>query len=109
MIPKGQYGAGPTLIWDSGTYVPEGDGKSKKEIEKLVHKGLDKGHLKFTLTGEKLHGEYSLIHIPSDKDNTWLLVKSDDSYANENILNPDLSVISDKTIEELKEGPKKTK
>src|SRR5512137_443869 len=27
VIPKGQYGAGPVIVWDQGTYVPEEDGQ----------------------------------------------------------------------------------
>src|SRR6201996_6881120 len=44
-IPEGEYGGGTVMIWDRGTWEPEGD----------PHKGLTKGHLAFTLDGEKLH------------------------------------------------------
>lgn len=81
VIPEGEYGAGPTLIWDTGTYTPEENQNDKKANEERIRSGLKKGHLKFVLSGEKLHGSYSLIHIPSDKDNAWLLVKSDDQYS----------------------------
>jgi bifunctional non-homologous end joining protein LigD len=45
-IPKGQYGGGTVIVWDRGTWAPEGD----------VEKGLEKGHLEFELRGEKLAG-----------------------------------------------------
>src|SRR6185437_2624598 len=45
-IPQGQYGGGTVLIWDRGSWAPEGD----------AARGLAKGRLDFTLDGEKLHG-----------------------------------------------------
>ena len=72
IIPEGNYGAGPVLIWDSGDFRPEGDPES----------GLRKGRLSFTLEGEKLKGSFSLILMKgrgSGKD--WLLIKGQDSFA----------------------------
>ena len=45
-IPAGEYGAGTVLLWDRGTWTPEGD---------LVA-AWRKGHLDFTLQGRKLRG-----------------------------------------------------
>ena len=45
-IPKGEYGGGTVMIWDRGRWQPEDD----------PHEALQKGHLSFTLDGEKLHG-----------------------------------------------------
>lgn len=45
-IPKGQYGGGNVIIWDHGTWTPVGD----------PHTSYAKGHLEFTLDGEKLTG-----------------------------------------------------
>lgn len=56
-IPEGQYGAGTVEIWDKGEY----------ELEK---KTAD--HLELTLRGEKLSGDYVLLH--TDGKN-WLLIK----------------------------------
>src|ERR1700761_381321 len=42
-IPDGQYGAGAVMVWDRGTWTSKGD----------PHAGLEKGHLEFTLDGEK--------------------------------------------------------
>src|ERR1700704_6848846 len=44
-IPKGQYGGGEVIIWDQGTYAPEGTLSTKEQ--------LAKGELKFQLHGEK--------------------------------------------------------
>ena len=51
IIPQGQYGAGPVLIWDSGEFQPEGD----------PEESLNKGKLVFSLEGEKLRGSFSLV------------------------------------------------
>jgi bifunctional non-homologous end joining protein LigD len=45
-IPEGEYGAGTVMLWDHGTWEPEGD----------PHEGYAKGDLKFKLHGEKLQG-----------------------------------------------------
>jgi bifunctional non-homologous end joining protein LigD len=74
MIPKGHYGAGPVLIWDSGEFQPEEDPES----------ALRKGRLSFTLNGKKLKGGFALILMKgrgSGKD--WLLIKGKDSFAKE--------------------------
>ena len=54
-IPEGEYGGGTVMIWDRGRWFPEGD----------PHRGLAKGHLEFTLDGEKLHGRWHLIRMRS--------------------------------------------
>ena len=72
IIPRGHYGAGPVLIWDSGEFQAEEDPES----------ALKKGRLTFTLKGKKLKGGFSLILMKgrgSGKD--WLLIKGQDSFA----------------------------
>ena len=72
IIPEGQYGAGPVLIWDSGEFEPEGDAES----------ALKKGRLTFILKGRKLKGGFALILMKgrgSGKD--WLLIKAQDASA----------------------------
>ena len=56
-IPEGEYGAGTVEIWDKGEF-------------ELDTKAADR--LEFTLRGEKLSGDYVLIH--TDGKN-WLLIK----------------------------------
>ncbi|HXG92643.1 MAG TPA: non-homologous end-joining DNA ligase [Blastocatellia bacterium] len=76
-IPEGQYGAGLSLIWDSGTYDPEGD----------MEEGYEQGKLEFTLHGEKLKGGFTLFRMAGRERNgkpQWLLVKKKDRYADEN-------------------------
>jgi bifunctional non-homologous end joining protein LigD len=103
-IPKGQYGGGTVIVWDRGTWTPEGD----------PHKGLVKGHLDFHLDGEKLKGLWHLVRMrrkPRDKRNNWLLIKSDDEAAR-GPGDPDIldeqpqSVATGRTIEEVAGGVK---
>ncbi|MDQ3192558.1 MAG: hypothetical protein M3Q58_13270, partial [Bacteroidota bacterium] len=77
IIPEGNYGAGEVIIWDEGTYYVK-KGLTKSQNEKLLIKGLDKGHISFYLEGKKLTGQFSLIRIPSRGENAWMLVKKKD-------------------------------
>jgi bifunctional non-homologous end joining protein LigD len=52
-IPQGEYGGGTVMIWDRGEWHSEGD----------PHKGYKKGHLDFTLEGEKLRGRWHLVRM----------------------------------------------
>lgn len=73
-IPKGQYGGGNVIIWDRGTWTPIGD----------PHKAYAKGHMEFTLDGEKLHGRWHLVRMAprnGEKNENWLLIKAEDAFA----------------------------
>lgn len=98
-IPEGEYGAGAVLVWDRGTWVPEGD----------PHKGYAKGHLDFELQGKKLKGRWHLVRMrprPRERQEGWLLIKSQDEAARDPG-DPDVleempnSVISGRTIEQV--------
>jgi bifunctional non-homologous end joining protein LigD len=69
VIPEKQYGAGDVLLWDRGTWIPEGKDPSAQ---------LRKGHLRFALQGKKLRGRWSLVRT---RDKNWLLIKRDDEEA----------------------------
>lgn len=69
VIPEGQYGGGTVLVWDRGTWSPQGDARA----------GYRDGHLKFSLTGQKLNGSWHLVRRGEGKQ--WLLFKSKDSFA----------------------------
>lgn len=67
-IPKGQYGAGDVIVWDSGTWEPVGDPRE----------GMKAGKLIFKLHGQKLAGLWELVRIskPGElKQEQWLLLK----------------------------------
>ena len=46
-IPKGEYGGGTVMVWDRGSWEPKDDAR----------KGYEKGHLAFTLHGQKIFFE----------------------------------------------------
>lgn len=100
-IPKGNYGAGTVIVWDNGTYTLLEE-QSKVVTENKLKADLEKGHLSFILKGKKLKGEFSLVKLNSEQDNSWLLIKKNDSYATDiDILKKDKSVISKATLEDL--------
>jgi bifunctional non-homologous end joining protein LigD len=73
-IPKGEYGGGTVIVWDRGIWEPIGDAR----------KAYAKGHLEFTLDGEKLRGRWHLVRMhgkPGEKRENWLLIKGDDEFA----------------------------
>ncbi|WP_295542782.1 DNA ligase D [uncultured Pseudacidovorax sp.] len=72
-IPEGQYGAGTVIVWDRGTWLPEGDARQ----------GLRAGKLSFVLQGHKLHGRWTLVrmHGRGEKKPAWLLIKDEDEAA----------------------------
>jgi bifunctional non-homologous end joining protein LigD len=74
VIPEG-YGAGIVMLWDQGTWTPQGD----------VADGLKKGDLKFTLDGYKLKGSWVLVRTggrwAGGGGRSWLLIKHRDDWA----------------------------
>jgi bifunctional non-homologous end joining protein LigD len=83
-IPKGEYGAGEVIIWDSGTYSPDYGGNllfdDRVQAEKDMREGFKKGKLSIFLRGNKLRGSFSLVKMQHDKNN-WLFMKHRDEYA----------------------------
>ncbi len=75
IIPEGQYGGGTVMVWDRGTWTPEGN----------PHEGYRAGKLSFTLEGEKLRGSFTLVRTagrdPRRPDRSWLLMKRADEHA----------------------------
>ena len=105
-IPKGEYGGGTVMVWDRGSWQPEGD----------PHRGLKKGHLAFTLDGAKLHGAWHLVRLrkrSGEKRNNWLLIKSDDDEArtsrDKDILEEaDFSIKTGRSMDEIAAGQRAT-
>jgi len=107
-IPKGNYGAGEVIVWDEGTYHAPGVSDSQ-ESEKLLRAGLYKGDLKFILEGHKLKGEFALVKIKADKDNSWLLLKKKDQWASsDDVTRDNRSVLSDAELGDVRAGKSET-
>lgn len=110
IIPKGNYGAGTVMVWDSGVYSPYGAVEGK-EAEKILSDQLEKGHLTFIMLGQKLKGEFALVKIKnSDDENAWLLLKKGDEYqSKKDILKEDKSVLTGRSMDEIKNQAQKKK
>jgi bifunctional non-homologous end joining protein LigD len=109
-IPKGHYGGGTVMLWDQGTWIPEG--------EKPPEQALADGELKFTLKGDRLQGSWVLVRMKpraKEKKNNWLLIKHRDDYAVEGhgdvLLDETDSIKTGRSMKQIAEGvsPKKGK
>jgi bifunctional non-homologous end joining protein LigD len=97
IIPAGEYGGGTVMVWDRGTWSPESPD---------VDAALEKGELKFSLSGEKLKGSWVLVRMKgwgSPKRSAWLLIKHRDDFASaEEIAESEpRSVISNRLLTEI--------
>ncbi|GIL00194.1 MAG: ATP-dependent DNA ligase [Alphaproteobacteria bacterium] len=100
VIPAGQYGGGPMIVWDAGVWAPMGD----------IGESLTSGAFKFRLAGEKLKGGWMLARLKpraGDSKRNWLLIKERDGAADATadilVARPE-SVSSGRHIEELIEA-----
>ena len=74
VIPKGEYGAGTMLIWDTGSY----------EVLKAddLAAAIGAGEVKVLLRGRRLRGEWHLVRTRAGQGgkDEWLLFKARDRY-----------------------------
>jgi bifunctional non-homologous end joining protein LigD len=106
-IPKGEYGGGTVIVWDRGTWEPEGDPVA----------AYRKGKLTFKLHGEKLSGTWTLFRLggraaDGDDARSWMLVKRSDDEAAEGkageiTLRRPESVLTGRTLEEVEKDPRR--
>lgn len=115
VIPKGQYGAGPVMIWDEGYYIPEVEISKgvREEVpdrdrgEKVMMEGMKKGEIKFVLHGKKMKGSFAMVKTKGwGPKNSWLLIKHKDDQVQENYDANDynFSARSKKSIAEIAES-----
>ncbi len=73
VIPAGNYGAGPMILWDRGSYRTwDGDAPPQ---------ALEAGKIDIELFGHKLRGHWALVRLKkSDSGRDWLLIKKADPY-----------------------------
>ncbi|MBI4513439.1 MAG: hypothetical protein HY702_04935, partial [Gemmatimonadetes bacterium] len=115
VIPEGEYGAGPVILWDRGIYRPIYPSEDATDEE--LEEGYRKGKVEFELFGERLRGTWGLIRIrgsaPGDEGKQpWLLIKKKDVHAapgRDVVTEWETSVVSGRTLADLKEeaGAKK--
>ena len=103
VIPKGEYGAGPMIVWDRGVF--ENISKTRSGREMKLEEALEKGDLKLFFLGEKIKGPYALVRTsdPGDREQ-WLLIKKRgegaDARRRPTSTQPE-SVLSGRTIEQV--------
>jgi DNA ligase D-like protein (predicted 3'-phosphoesterase) len=96
VIPKGEYGAGPVIVWDRGVFENVSETRQGRKME--LSEAIEKGDVKVFLLGEKIRGPYALVrtsppskrvaptskrvtpdgapsHRPSHQREQWLLIK----------------------------------
>jgi len=110
-IPEGNYGAGTVMVWDVGTWEPLSpqmvNGKYVATTDAEAAAMLAKGDLKIRLHGERLQGDFALIHMksrrPGTKGTEWLLIKKQDDSVIKgyNIDDYDSSVLSHNTMAQI--------
>ncbi|WP_041669376.1 DNA ligase D [Cereibacter sphaeroides] len=108
-IPKGEYGGGTVMLWDRGTWEPQGD----------FAEGLRTGQLKIRLAGERMRGRWTLVRMkprPREKAENWLLIKEHDvheSAQTEELVERHMtSVATGRTMEQIAAGkapPRRTR
>jgi bifunctional non-homologous end joining protein LigD len=85
-IPKGQYGGGTVMVWDTGTYD-------------LLGGTYSKGDLKLMLHGKKLVGEWHLFKIRTERGkDVWLVAKSGKAAKPPSARQEDSSVLSRRSM-----------
>ena len=101
VIPKDEYGGGTVMVWDHGTWEPEGDPQT----------AYKKGSIKFQLHGEKLRGAWTLVRMggkAGEDGKNWLLIKKKDDAARpankyDVLARHPRSVLSEREIEAIAE------
>jgi len=108
-IPKGEYGGGTVMLWDTGTYTA--DGVEPERAEDEIRARYAKGDLKLTFFGERMRGSWALVRMKFSRDNSsskpqWLFIKHRDGHASEGDVVADnmTSVTTGRTMEEIAGG-----
>ena len=112
-IPKGEYGGGTVMLWDRGTYSADA-AASPEEEEDVIREGLERGDLKISFHGERLHGSFALVRMKFARDGSsskpqWLLIKHRDQFVTDQdvVAENMTSVESGRTMEEIASGKKR--
>lgn len=101
VIPRGEYGAGDVIVWDTGTYrLTKGDDAGQE---------MAKGELHVEFAGQKLRGRVALIRTGrrTGEGQQWLMVHAADAHAVEDWDAEDhpRSVLTGRTNEQVRHPP----
>ncbi|MBI2122563.1 MAG: hypothetical protein HYT96_00200 [Armatimonadetes bacterium] len=94
VIPEGNYGAGPVMVWDLGTY---------ETLEGDPVQAYESGKLTLVLHGKKLRGEFHLVRTKMGGKIQWLMFKKrdDDAVSGWTMPEPSRSATTGRTIEQI--------
>ncbi len=103
IIPKGEYGGGDVIVWDTGTWEPHETDDPAAAVAA--------GELHADVFGEKLRGRFILVQTGRSREdeNQWLLLHKHDEYAVPG-WDPEeypRSVLSGHTNDEVKADPER--
>ena len=103
VVPEGEYGAGPMIVWDRGVFQNISETRRGEHID--LSTAIEKGDVKLFMLGEKIKGAYALVRTgpPSDREK-WLLIKKRDEGADARrrpTSSQPKSVLSGRTIEQV--------
>ena len=109
VIAKGEYGAGPMIVWDRGVFQNISETRRGEPME--LSKAIEAGDVKIFMLGEKIKGAYALVRTNPRPGETsrgereqWLLIKKRDEGADARrkpTSSQPESVLSGRTIEQL--------
>ena len=93
IIPKGQYGGGTVMVWDTGRYELLGGTPSG---------ALREGKLHLRLHGKKLDEEWTLVRGGRDQDEqNWFLIKTGGSTRPISKANEEHSALTGRTMPQI--------
>jgi DNA ligase D-like protein (predicted 3'-phosphoesterase) len=103
VIPKGEYGGGPVIVWDRGVFQNISETRRGEPME--LSKAIEVGDVKVFMLGEKIKGAYALVRTsdPGEREQ-WLLIKKRDEGADARrrpTSSQPESVLTGRTIEQV--------
>ena len=103
VIPRGEYGGGDVIVWDTGTWQPHGTDDPAAAVAA--------GELHADVYGSKLRGRLVLVRRGrrGEDSDQWLLLHKDDEYAVRGWDPEDYpkSVLSGRTNEQVRADPER--
>jgi DNA ligase D-like protein (predicted 3'-phosphoesterase) len=103
VIPKGEYGGGPVIVWDRGVFQNISETRRGEPMD--LSKAIEVGDVKVLMLGEKIKGAYALVRTskPGEREQ-WLLIKKRDEGADARrrpTSSQPESVLTGRTIEQV--------
>lgn len=93
IIPKGEYGGGTVMVWDTGIY-------------EVIDGNYEQGKLHILLDGKKLKGEWVLVKSKGGerKDNQWLMIKAGGAQEHLTAAEEDRSALTGRSMQQIAEA-----